>query len=365
MSAQPPRSATTPAPLDPDTPTVAWDASAYRALARAADGDVAAVREAARAAAARERAAGLQPAASPFALWPLLAEAFVPPEDDDAPKKRRASTSAAKSGAKAAAKAAARPADAVPAAERRASVARLALAACAAHCAPETPAPLPYRDEDDTRPVAAPLPVSIDDPETLLVRVAGGKVPTTLAAWNGYLLSLAAELGADPTAARALRLAGPLDHVRERAAFAEGEFGDEMQDAIVAAYDAAAAEWDDAASVAERQQRVAGGAEGLVRAVLAGRAARAETLGAIAAERAAVRIAESCAAGLALWREVVGEVVRGDVELEGAAWRRTLWALQLAFTAGSAPRVVVTDDRVLRDAAARAGVADRVTGVPA
>lgn len=361
MSAQPPRSATTPTPLDPDTPTVAWDASAYRALARAADGDVAAVREAARAAAARERAAGLQPAASPFALWPLLAEAFVPPEDDDAPKKRATTKAASKT----AAKSAATSAEAVPAAERRAAVARLALAACAAHCAPETPAPLPYRDEDDTRPVAAPLPVSIDDPETLLVRVAGGKVPTTLAAWNGYLLSLAAELGADPTAARALRLAGPLDHVRERAAFAEGEFGDEMQDAIVAAYDAAAAEWDDAASVAERQQRVAGGAEGLVRAVLAGRAARAETLGAIAAERAAARIAGACAAGLALWREVVGEVVRGDVELEGAAWRRTLWALQLAFTAGSAPRMVVTDDRVLRDAAARAGVADRVTGVPA
>ena len=353
MSAQPPRSTSTPTPLDPDTPTVAWDASAYRALARAADGDVTAVREAARAAAARERAAGLQPAASPFALWPLLAEAFVPPEDD-APKKRATKT-AAKTTAKAA--------DAVPAAERRAALARLALAAMAAHCAPETPAPLPYRDEDDERPVAAPLPVSIDDPESLLVRLTGGKVPTTLAAWNGYLLSVAAELGADPTPARALRLAGPLDHVRERAAFAEGEFGDEMQDAIVAAYDAAAAEWDEEATVAERQARVAGGAAGLVRAVLAGRAARAESLGGIGAERAAVRVAESSAAGLALWREVVGEVVRGDVELEGAAWRRTLWALQLAFTVGRAPRVLVTDDRILRDAAARAGVDDRVRGV--
>ncbi|GLC25224.1 hypothetical protein [Roseisolibacter agri] len=354
MSA-PSRSVATPAPLDSDTPTVAWDASAYRALARAADGDVAAVREAARAAAARERAAGLTPAASPFALWPLLAEAFVPP-DDDAPRKRR--TTATKSTARTAAKTE----DVVPAAERRAIVARLALAACAAHCAPETPAPQPVRDEDDERPVAAPLPVSIDDPETLLVQITGGKLPTTLAAWNGYLLSVAAELGADPTPARAQRLSGPLDHVRERAAFAEGEFGDEMQDAIVAAYDAAANEWDDATTVGERQDRVAGGAEGLVRAVLAGRAARAEQLGAVGAERAAAHIATACAPGIALWREVVSEVVRGDVELEGAAWRRTLWTLQLAFTVGGAPRVLVTADPIVRDAAARAGVDDRVRG---
>jgi hypothetical protein len=219
-------------------------------------------------------------------------------------------------------------------------------------------------DEDDPLP-PAPLPVSVDDPETLLVRLIGGKVVPGLVAWNGYLLSVAAELGADPTKARAQRLAGPLEHVRERAQFSEGEFGDELQDAIVAAYDAAAGDWDEEASVAERQRRVASGAEGLARAVLAGRAARAGALGNIDAARAASRIAESSATGLALWREVVGEVVRGEIELEGSAWRRTLWALQIAFGVGLVPRVLVTGDRVVRAAAARAGAGDRVRGLPA
>jgi hypothetical protein len=152
--------------------------------------------------------------------------------------------------------------------------------------------------------------------------------------------------------------------VRERAGFAEGEFGDEMQDAIVAAYDAAAADWDEDASVAERQARVAAGAAGLARAVLAGRAARAEALGGPDPARAAPLIAAACGPGLALWREVVRDVVRGGVELEGAAWRRTLWGLQLAFAVGAVPRVVVTADRVIRDAAARAGLGDAVRGVP-
>ncbi len=355
MSASSSRSAVTPAPLAPDTPTVSWDAAAYRVLARAAEGDVAAVREAAQAAAARERAEGLQPAASPFAVWPLLADAFAPIEED-APKKRRSTAAALKADA-------AKVTDATSGPAKRAALARLAIAACVAHCAPETPAPLPYRDEDDERPVAAPLPASVDDPETLLVRLVGGKVVPGLTAWNGYLLSVAAELGADPTEARAQRLAGPLEHVRERAQFSEGEFGDELQDAIVAAYDAAADEWDDATSVAERQGRVAGAREGLARAVLAGRAGRAAFLGSIDAERASARLAESSTAGIALWREVVGEVVRGEIELEGASWRRTLWALQIAFTVGQAPRVLVTADRVVREAAQRAGLGDRVRGM--
>ncbi|MGZ8458633.1 MAG: hypothetical protein ACXWZ4_18650 [Gemmatirosa sp.] len=354
MSASSTRSTVTPTPLDPTAPTVAWDAAAYRVLARAAEGDVAAVREAARAAAARERAEGLEPAASPFALWPLLADALAPQDDEAAPKKRRSSAAALKAAA----------ADATSAPARRAALARLAIAACVAHCAPETPAALPYRDEDDERPVAAPLPVSIDDPETLLVRLIGGKVVPGLVAWNGYLLSVAAELGADPTEARAQRLAGPLEHVRERAQFSEGEFGDELQDAIVAAYEAAAGDWDETASVAERQRRVASGKEGLARAVLAGRAARAGTLGGIDAARASARITEASMAGLALWREVVGEVVRGEMELEGSAWRRTLWALQIAFGVGLVPRVLVTADRVVREAAGRAGIADRVRGLP-
>ncbi len=355
MSASSSRSVVTPVPLAPDTPTVAWDAAAYRVLARAAEGDVAAVREAARAAAARERAEGLQPAASPFALWPLLADALAPQDDEAAPKKRRSTAAALRADA-------ARAADATSGPARRAALARLAIAACVAHCAPETPAPVVRIDEDDA-PAPAPLPVSVDDPETLLVRVVGGKVVPGLAAWNGYLLSVAAELGADPTEARAQRLAGPLEHVRERAQFSEGEFGDELQDAIVAAYDAAAGEWDDATSVTERQGRVAGGAEGLARAVLAGRAARASYLGGIDAARAASHLAESSATGVALWREVVGEVVRGEIELEGAAWRRTLWALQVAFAVGQVPCVLVTADRVVREAAQRAGVGDRVRGM--
>jgi hypothetical protein len=322
---------------------VAWDASAYRALARAAGEDVAAARATARDAAARERAEGLVPAASPFAVWPLLADALEPEDDEDAPRKRRAVTAAGEP----------------TAAARRAALARVALAACAAHCAPETPPPAPTGDD-----APAPLPVSLDDPETALLRAAGGKAPQGHAAWNGYLLSVAAELGADPSPARAHRLAAPLAHVRERATFAEGEFGDELQDAVLAAYDAAAGAWDDAASVAERQARVAGGREELARAVLAGRAARAEALGGPDPARAAHHLAQARGAGLALWAEVVAEVVRGNVELEGAAWRRTLWGLQLAFGAGAVPRVIVTADRVLREAAARAGLGDAVRGAP-
>jgi hypothetical protein len=347
------RSAAVPA-LDPAAPTVAWDASAYRALARAAGEDPAAAREAGRAAAARERAAGLEPAASPFALWPLLADALPPDADEDAPRRRKTPARAAA------------PADAgaPSAAARRAVLARAALAACAAHCAPATPLAVAPRIDEDDPPPPAPLPQSVDDPESALLRAAGGKVPPALTAWNGYLLSVAADLGADPTEARARRLAAPLAHVRERAGFAEGEFGDEMQDAIVAAYDAAAADWDEEASVAERQARVSAGAEGLARAVLAGRAARAESLGGPDPARAAPHIAAACGRGLALWREVVGDVVRGGVELEGAAWRRTLWGLQLAFAVGAVPRVVVTADRVIRDAAARAGLGEAVRGVP-
>ena len=118
-------------------------------------------------------------------------------------------------------------------------------------------------------------------------------------------------------------------------------------------------------SVAERQRQVAKGAALLERAVLAGRATRAETLGGVAAAAAAPRIQAACRDGLALWREVVGAVVRTEIELEGSAWRRTLWGLQLAFAVGVSPGGVVTADPVLRNAAQRGALHDRVLAPPA
>ena len=339
------------------TRTVSWDAAAYRALARAADGDVEAVRTAARAAAEGERAAGWTPVASPYALWPLLAESLEPEPDEDAPKttKRRAAMSPETASAPA----------------RRAALARLAIVACVTHCAPPVAAgtqaaPIDWDDEQaaNAAPIV-PMPVMVDDPESILVQVAGGKVPKDHAAFNLYLASTAGDLAADPTPARARRLAGPLDHVRERATLIEGDFADEMQDAIVSAYEAAADSWDDSVSVAERQRQVARGVSLLERSVLTGRASRAETLGGANPSAGAPRIQERCVDGLALWREVIGAVVRSEIELEGSAWRRSLWALQLVFPVGVTPQAVVSGDPVLLDAARRAGLGDRVRAADA
>jgi hypothetical protein len=346
--------ALTPLSTDEQVRSLAWDAAAYRALARAADGDVEAVRAAALAAAASDRAAGWTPVASPYALWPLLAESLEPEPDEDAPKAKTPRKKAAMS------------AEAASAPARRAALARLAIVACVTHCAPPTDsdakaAVIDWDDEVAARAApVVPMPTMIEDPESILVQLAGGKVPKDHAAFNLYLASTAADLAADPTAARARRLAGPLDHVRERATLIEGDFADEMQDAIVGAYEAAADAWDDSVSVAERQRQVAKGAALLERAVLDGRATRAESLGGANPSASAPRIQERCAAGLALWREVVGAVVRSEIELEGSAWRRTLWGLQLAFPVGVMPLAVVSGDPVLLDAARRAKLGDRI-----
>jgi hypothetical protein len=344
-----------PRPVAADTVTVAWDASAYRALARPADGDVEAVRAAARGAAAADRAAGRTPVASPYALWPLLAEALEPEPDEDAPKTVR--------------KRAAMSPEAAAAPARRAALARMALVACVAHCTPPAlpgavAAVIDWEDEVAANAKAiVPQPLMLEDPESALVVVAGGKIPKDHVTFNLYLASTAADLAADPTAARAKRLAGPLDHIRERATLIEGDFADEMQDAIVAAYEAAADTWDDSIGVAERQRQVAKGTALLERAVLGGRAARAESLGGANPSASAPRIQERCADGLALWREVVGAVVRSEVELEGSAWRRSLWGLQLGFMTGVSPRTVVSADPVLLDAARRAKLGDRILAV--
>ena len=223
--------------IDPTT-AVVWDASAYRALATAAGGDVEAVRRAAAEAADADRAAGRTPVASTFALWPLLAEALEPAEDEDAPKAKRRSTTAMS-------------AEAASAPARRAALARLAIVACIAHTAPPVaaaslPSAIDWDDEVAAHAKAVvPQPAILDDPESTLVHLTGGKVSKDLATFNLYLTSTAADLAADPTAARARRLAGPLDHIRERALLIEGDFADELQDAIVAAYEGAADAWDD------------------------------------------------------------------------------------------------------------------------
>jgi hypothetical protein len=335
--------------------TLAWDAAAYRAMARAAEGDVEAVRAAARAAAEADRAAGWTPMASPYALWPLLAESLEPEPDEDAPKtaKKRAAPAT----------------ESAPV--RRAALARLAIVACVTHCTPAAeagaqPAVIDWDDEKaaNAAPIV-PMPATLADPESVLVQVAGGKVPKDHAAFNLYLASTAGDVAADPSPTRARRLAGPLDHVRERATLIEGDFADELQDAIASAYEAAADAWDDSVSVAERQRQVARGVTLLERSVLTGRATRAESLGGANPSAGAPRIQERCADGLALWREVIGAVVRSEIELEGSAWRRSLWALQLVFPVGVTPHAVVSGDPVVLDAARRAGLGDRVRAADA
>ena len=394
----PAAAAVTATPGATPRPAVVWDAAAYRALSRLVDGDVALVRERARGAAAREQGEGVHPVASPFVAWALLAD--LPPEELPGPgtsagiRARRAggagASTRARSGArKGAGEGAGTPpladdeegADQRPDArerrERRARLARGALAAWGAHVlggagvSPAAPA-AEGSSADDAAASAqlsatiAELPVR-DAPESVLARVVGGRTPQGHPAWNAYLVSLAHEIALDPSPERVRRLSGPLEHVRDRARFAEGEFADEFQDAIVAAYDSAAAGWTEETGVAERQAAVAAQRAELERAVVDCRVARGwgvlgkTPLVGDAAER---RVREGFGAGVALWAAVLRGVVGGGVELEGSGWRRTLWTLELAFALGPlGADVLVSGDALVRRAAAEVGLADRVRGV--
>jgi hypothetical protein len=281
-------------PDTPATPLVVWDAAAYRRLAAGAADDPAQARAGALAAAADDARAGLTPAASPLTLWALLA-------------------------------------DLAPRAADRGGRAQAALAACVSHASAATDAL-----------VVAP------DPETQLAEAALGRTPPQHVAWGAYLASLAVDaagaLLAAPGGAR--RLAGPLAHVVERAAQQTADAEDEVQDAVVAAYDAGARGWDDAAGVAERQAQVAASTEALAAAVSAGRAARAAALVAGPAERdetgapvtdpavlavAAGRVRRAFAPGVRLWAELVRGVIAGDVTPGGRGWRGAVWGAQVAF----------------------------------
>lgn len=318
---------TTPPPADDAPPLVTWDAAAYRRLAAGAQDDAVATRGLALAAADDDVQAGLAPAASPFTLWALLAD--LAPHAGDATGRAHA-----------------------------------ALVACVAHTASVDGATATLR--------LAP------DSETLLTEAALGRTPPQHAAWNAYLASLAIDAAAAllVTPGGARRLAGPLAHVQERAAQQIADTEDEIQDAVVAAYDAGASAWDDAADAHARQATVAAGAEALARAVSAGRAARAATLATRgAAQRAqdedtgsglfdpavltvaAGRVRATFGPGVRLWAALVGDVIAGRVESGGRGWRGALWGAQMAFAAaaGGVAHVVSGSD-IVRASAARAGV---------
>jgi hypothetical protein len=316
----------------PPAAVVVFDAGAYRALVR---GLVApAARDAARALRGAEQTAGVHAVASPFALWPLLADvaAVVAPVEGE----ERAARSEQR--------------------QERATRARAALAAVAVHCekAPGAPGAHPF--------------ALLDDPESRLCVAVGLKPPPGLAAWNEYLASLATDLAAEPTPERARRLAAPLAHVAERARTTAEDYADEMQDAVLAAYDAASDRWawNDATSDEVRQQTLAGRIapvadddsaevgfgerlildllrrDPLLRAVAARRAARAHRLASGAAESGAdieveptldeaAHVAERFPAGVALAREVLRRVIAGELEMGGRTARRWLWDLHVAL----------------------------------
>jgi hypothetical protein len=312
-------------------PLVVWDPAAYRRLAAAAGDVPSAARAQAIAAAADAARAGVAPAASPFTLWALLAD--LAPRAGDAGGRAQA-----------------------------------ALAACVAHTS------------DGTSLRLAP------DPETQLAQAALGRVPPQHAAWNAYLASLAADaagaLLAAPGGAR--RLAVPLAHVVDRAAQQTADAEDELQDAVVAAYEAGARGWDPGAGVAERQTQVAADEASLAAAVAAGRATRAAALVATAKDRdasgavltdpavltlAARRVRSAFAPGVRVWAEVVRGIISERVTPGGRGWRGAVWGAQVAFAVGGGPDAgdgaddpsggvarVVTGSDVLRAAAEAAGV---------
>lgn len=317
-----------------DDRTTIFDASAYRALARDGESlrDVASMRDLGRALSDAARSHG-GASASPFTLWALLADvaSAVPSEG----RGKRAPTEAD---------------------HARAARARLAIAGCAAHCA----AP---RGTAGAHGFALAV-----DPDTAICATIGRETPPEVTAWAEYLASVASEIGAEPTAERAQRLAGPLAHVAERARSAISDFSDEMQDAVLGAYDTASTGWGwDADTSGDERQHVltaplgtdAGDADGalgeplilavlrrdpLLRAVADGRVSRAHAVIARATGAArdveaqapptpeeAARIAEVFPAGVALGRELLRRVIAGDLEVAERAARRWLWDLQIAY----------------------------------
>jgi hypothetical protein len=359
---------------------VVFDASAYRSLAAA--GDPEAARAIARHLLDAERARGVHAAASPLVLWELLATAAPRPAGDDAPRgepTRRAAPDA---------------------------VARAALVACVAHCALD-PALDAAPAEAAAPPAGGTAPrrtfALAGDPDTALAQAVTGAAPPDLAAWPEYLASLAAELAEEPTAARAARLAGPLRHVRDRARQLAEDFADEVQDAVAAAYDAAAPAWDDAASSGERQRALIADADGLpgddpapdpdaagpiaagtlldavlardplVRAVAVGRARRARRLAEGRSAHAtefddtvddalladAARVVEQFPLGVALLRELLRRVIAGELDLATRTGRRWFWDAQVAFAA--AGPVVSGNATVLEGAGASGGPRGVVT----
>lgn len=279
---------------------------------------LAAARRAGAEAGAADRAAGLLPAASPATLWALLADAAPEPELEGRSKKRAAATDAGS-----------------PAHARRALRARLALVACLAHAAPDD-APT-----DADAPLRAPR--LAPDPDLVLAHAVAGALPQAAEAWGAYLASLAVDVANEGTPTR---LAGPLAHVAERAGQVANELADEVQDAVLAGYDAAGGAegdaWADDADEAARQAIVAAQGAPLEAALALGRGARGWHLVGGAktptqADAATGCVAEAFAPGLALWREVVRRVIGGDVELAGRRWRGTLWTLQTAFALDAAP----------------------------
>jgi hypothetical protein len=339
-------------PADSTAPTlVVWDAAAYRRLAAAAGDDVSAARARALDAGAAASAAGLAAAASPVTLWALLA--------DLAPR-------AADAGGRA----------------------QAALAACVAHtlAASGEPPPPGAAPTGTTAPdAAAPSLRLAPDPETVLAEAALGRTPPQHVAWNAYLASLAVDAAAalSATPGGAGRLAGPLAHVLERATQQQADLEDEIQDAVLAAYDASSGSWNDAAGVDERQATVAGAVDALERAVVAGRAVRAATVATAGSSQqqqderdrganlfdpavltlAAGRVRGAFAPGIRLWAALVAEVVAGRVVPASRGWRGALWGAQVAFIVGSgAVARVVSGSEIVRVAARRAGAGDAIVG---
>jgi hypothetical protein len=229
--------------------------------------------------------------------------------------------------------------------DQRIARARAALAACVAHCVdPDAPARSPHAGLTDAA-VAPHSPLLAPDPELALAHAVAGRLPAAAVAWGAYLGSLGAEVAVEGAVAR---LRGPLEHVRDRATQAGADAADEVQEVVVAAYDAAADDvggWDEEAGVAERQERVVAAGRAIEAAIVRGRAGRGWHLlgGPKAGEDGAAaeaRVAAAFGPGIALWREMVRLVVAGEVALGGKRWRETLWALQAAFVAGpGAPAV--------------------------
>ena len=353
------------------SPTVVFDASAYRALA--ATGDPSAASAVARHLAAAERARGVRAGASPFVLWELLAASVPRPPRPDAPP---------------------------PTGPTRDAVARAALVACVSHCARDEGAPVadavPEASAEGAPARGFALAV---DPDSALTLAVTGTLPAELTAWSEYLASLAAEVAADPTADRAARLAIPLRHVRDRARQAGEDFADEVQDAVAAAYEAAAPGWDPLATSADRQRTLASGAatlhpdadddddvlgaaglldevlahDPLLRAVAVGRARRARRIAAGRSAHAellddavtpelladAGTVVERFPAGMGLLRELLRRVIAGELDLATRGGRRWFWDAQVAFAAGPAGGVVSASPLVV---AARAS-ADQVRTV--